>query len=395
MVKAKSVIIQGEYDYVVVGCGFCGSVIARRLADEKNKKVLILEKRPHVAGNMYDEFDEHGILVQRYGVHVFRTDHESIFNYLSRFTEWFDYSITCLSEIKGKKVPVPFNFTCIDAFFSDKSKVLKDKLIKMFGIDRVPVLSLINSDDPDVKEFGTFLFEYDYRPYTAKQWGRDPFDIDVSILERVRIELSYDDRFFTNRYQCIPKHGFTKTFERMLDHPNITVKLNTDVRDVMELKGDRINIKGINPGATVIYTGALDSLFNFEYGDLPYRTLDFEYETHFIDYYQEAPFIVYPMHPTMTRITEFKYITGQKMKDKTTIVKEYPKEYVSNDDTNEPYYPVISDENKAVHKRYMDLSKKYSNLTICGRLADYEYYYMDSAVLRAFEVYESLTEGVK
>lgn len=382
-----------KFDYVIVGAGLTGSVIARKLA-ENDKKVLVLEKRSHIGGNVYDEYDENGILVQRYGVHVFHTDKEEVFNFLSKFTEWNDYAITCLASIQGKMTDVPFNFRCIDTFYSEeKAKELKEKLLIEFNnVDRVPVIELLNSKDKDIKEFGNFLFENDYKPYTCKQWGRKPEEIDVSILNRVKIALSYDNRYFSNKYQCMPKDGFTKLMERMLSHQNITILTNKDVNELIYFKKGKCYLKGIQFNK-LIYTGALDRLFDYKYGQLPYRTLHFEYNTYDVNKFLDAPFVVYPLHETMTRMTEFKSITMQKLEGKTTVVYEYPREYSHLDESVDPYYPIISDKNTELFNKYKELAKNYSNLILCGRLADYKYYDMDNAVSRGFEIFDQIKEA--
>lgn len=381
-----------RYDFVVVGSGLTGSVVARKLA-ESNKKVLIIEKRSHIGGNVYDEYDENGVLVQRYGVHVFHTDKEDVFSFLSKFTSWNNYAITCLANIKDKMTDVPFNFRCIDTFYSDeKAKELKAKLLKEFdNIDRVPVIELLNSKDEDIKEFGNFLFENDYKPYTCKQWGRKPEEIDISILNRVKVALSYDNRYFSNKYQCMPKEGFTKMMENMINHKNITVLTNTDVNDLVSFENGKCYLKEIEFDK-MIYTGALDRLFRYKFGQLPYRTLRFEYKTYDVDKYLDAPFVVYPLHKTMTRMTEFKSITMQKVKNKTTVVYEYPREYSYQDDSVDPYYPIICDKNVELFNKYKDLASNYENLILCGRLADYKYYDMDNAVSRGFEIFEEIKE---
>ncbi len=378
-----------DYDFIVVGSGFSGAIIARLIAEQLNKKVLIVEKRSHIAGNMYDEYDDSNILIQKYGVHVFRTDDKEIFTYLSRFTDWKMFNIKCLACINDTFVPVPFNFSTIDSFFMKRADSLKDKLKETSKDGRIDVLSLINSSDPDLVEFGNFLFENDYLPYTCKQWGKTPSEIDKSILERVKIAASYDERFFTNKYQGVPLNGFTELFLKILDHSNIDIVTNTNIIDHISLEKDYIKTDLSVKTPLIIYTGALDELFNYSEGILPYRSLIFRYETHEMNYYQTAPFVVYPKDEEMTRIIEFKQITGQKIDNKTTIMKEYPIQYVPGNDYP-PYYPIICQDNVKMHEKYCKIANKYQNLLYCGRLADYKYYYMDEAIKRSFELFEKI-----
>jgi UDP-galactopyranose mutase len=384
-----------HFDYLIVGAGLTGSVIARQLA-ERGGTVLVQDRRTHIGGNVFDEYDKQGILVQRYGVHVFHTDDDTVFSYLSRFTEWINYSITCLVSIQGKMTDVPFNFRCIDTFWSsEQAKTLKEKLLNAFpGQERVPVYDLINSKDRDIQEFGQFLFENDYRPYTCKQWGRKPEEIDLSILGRVKVALSYDNRYFSDKYQCMPAEGFTALMTKLLDHPNIEIELNKDSLSDLVFDRNVIRSKSISVDR-VVYTGAIDRLFSYQFGPLPYRTLRFEYTSYPVDKYLDAPFIAYPLDPKMSRRIEFKSITMQKKPGVTTVLSEYPEEFVPEVKNRDPLYPIICDKNTNLWKKYQGAAARYANLYLAGRLADYKYYDMDDAVFYALKVANALKEGEK
>lgn len=374
-----------EYDLIVVGSGFTGAVVARLVAENTNKKILVIDKRANISGNMYDYTNQHGIRVQKYGIHVFHTNKKEVFDFLSRFTEWDDLEVTCLSKIKNRLINVPFNFSCIDSFWSKEgAKILKNKLKHNFvGMTRVSVFDLCKSKDKDIAKFGNFLFQNDYLPYTAKQWGRNPSDIDKSILRRVKISISYDKRYFEDKYQKIPKKGFSNLFQQMFNHKNIKIMLSTDVFSLIDIKNNELFIKGCSKKIPVLYTGALDYLFNYKYGLLPYRTLKFRCRTFKVCKKLDAPFVVLPMHPKMTRMTEMKSITNHAPKNKTTIFYEYPLECQKNGD---PYYPIISKKNILIYEKYKKEAKSINGLYFCGRLAEYKYYNMDDAIQNAFEV---------
>lgn len=382
------------YDYIIVGAGFSGSVIARKIAQELNKKVLILEKRPHIAGNMYDEIDaESGVLVQRYGPHTFVTDDPEIVDFVKQYDNWRDYYIHAQVEIDGKLMPIPFNFKSVEMFYpQDQAHALIDKLKSAFtGQERVPVFALTDHSDQMIREFGELLYEKDYIPYTCKQWGIPPENMDRSVLARVKFALSYDDVYMQQKYQMMPSVGFTQVFENMLNHPNITVQTSMDALNDLTFDHEEHCVRYQDKKLPVVFTGPIDELFGLKFGRLPYRSIDIEYEVKDVDRIQETPIITYPQAPRKTRTTEYKLLTGQVVPGKTLVATESPVEYMPDQETgNVPFYPVINDENLAQYQQYRKLADSFENLYVCGRLGDYKYYNMDAAILRALEVYRQV-----
>ena len=376
-----------KFDCVVVGAGFAGATIANLLAKE-NKKVLLVEKRSHIGGNMYDYYDENGVLVHLYGPHIFHTNHQDVFEYLKSFVEFEFYQHRVLGNIDGVLVPVPFNFTSLEKLLPDQAEELK-KILKEEYPDktRVSILDLINNPNEKIHNFGEYVFEKVFVHYTAKQWGTTIDKIDSSVINRVPVVLGYDDLYFSDTYQYMPKLGFTDIFNHMLDNKNIKILLNTPCKDVLELKDGVTYLYGEKFTGPVVYTGALDELFDYCFDRLPYRSLRLEFERHNVTYYQPASVVNYTVSEDFTRITEFKYLSNQNIEGKTTILKEYPQKYDGN---NTPYYPIQNEGNLAQYGRYKDLAAKYPNLHLCGRLAEYKYYNMDAVIKKAFEVAESL-----
>ena len=377
------------FNYIVVGSGFAGSVIAERIANVLNQKVLIIEKRNHIGGNCYDYRDENNIIVHKYGPHIFHTDYKEVFDYLSNFTDWHIYHHRVLVFVDGKKVPLPFNLNSIyEVFPQEMAKRLEIKLIEKYGYGtKIPILELLKEEDQDLKLLANYVYEKIYKNYTMKQWGLKPEEISPQVTARVPIYVSRDNRYFTDKYQVIPEDGYTKIFERALNHPNIKIMLNTDFKEVISIdfESKKIYFLGQEFKGKLIFTGMIDELFNFKYGFLPYRSLDLRFETIEQEYYQEAPVVNYPNDYDFTRITEFKHIHPVKS-DKTTILKEYPKAYQPNVDI--PYYPVFTKENQELYNKYKEEADKFENLILVGRLAEYRYYDMDDVVKRALEVFE-------
>jgi UDP-galactopyranose mutase len=377
-----------EIDCIVIGAGFCGSVIARKLA-EYNKKVLLLERRSHIAGNMYDEVDSNGILVQRYGPHIFHTNNKEVFDFIIKYGEWVDYRHRCAVELEGAVTPSPANFKTIDLLYDkNEAEALKASLKKRYDGEKSAVIfDLLDSEDTLIRKYAEKLFELNYRPYTVKQWGLLPEEIDPGILKRVPVRLDYTDGYFDDEYQVLPKNGYTRFFRKLLNHENIKVMLNTDALDVIkvDIKNKQIAFEGKPSAVTVVYSGAIDELLDYRYGHLPYRSLKFDYQTKHVDSFQDVSVVAHPKAEGYTRITEYKKMPVQNVPGVTTVVYEYP---LPASGKNEPYYPVLNDNNALLYNKYRSDLDDIPNLFLCGRLADYKYYNMDAAVLRAFDTIE-------
>lgn len=379
-------------DYLIIGGGITGSVIARSLAETGNQ-VEIWERRNHIGGNMYDYMDGHGFLVQKYGPHTFHTNRTDLYEYICRFEQWKEQKLLCGAVWDGKYTPTPFNFTTIDTFYSaNQAEILKRKLREAFsGRDMVPVMEILHHEDADIRGYGEFLFRNDYAPYTAKQWNLKPEGIDPSILARVPVRLSYDEGYFTDTYQVMPAHSFTAFFRSLLDHPGIRVSLGVEALHHLSVVGNQLLLNGCPCEIPVIYTGALDELFQCEYGRLPYRSLYFEWKFTEEESYQPAPVVAYPQEPGYTRITEYKKLPVQNGKGSSYAV-EYPVAYEPEKGA-EPYYPVLTEESKALYEKYYQRARQIKNLIFCGRLGDFKYYNMDQALARALEVADGILTG--
>lgn len=376
-------------DCLVIGCGLSGAVLARHLA-EKGKQVTIWERRDHIGGNMYDYVDAHGVLVQQYGPHIFHTGVERVWEYMNRFEQWKPFKLVCGAVWDDKYTPTPFNFTTIDTFYpAEEAKALKEKLTAAFaGRETATVVEVLEHPDPDIRGYAEFLFANDYAPYTAKQWGTDPKDIDPSVLKRVPLRFSYDQGYFSDKYEAMPVHSFTRFFENLLDHPNIRVELGVDALEHLKVAGERLLLDGQQCTIPVVYTGALDELFGCVHGKLPYRSLRFEWKHADVDSLQDAPVVAYPKDPGFTRITEFKKLPQQDVKG-TTYALEYPLPYKEGENM-EPYYPVLTEASQKQYALYKEMADKIPNLICCGRLADFKYYNMDQALDRALQICEDL-----
>ena len=377
-------LLMKQYDVIVIGSGFAGAVSARRFADE-GKRVLLLERRSHIAGNAYDFFDETSVLVHRYGPHIFHTNDEEVFAYLSNFTKWIEYEHRVVANIRGLHIPLPFNFSSLELIFGEKATLLQQKLKENFGDEKkISIFNLRESENKDVAELGDYVYENIYLHYSQKQWGEHFAQLDPGTFLRVPVLLSYDDRYFQDTWQGVPADGYTQMIQNMLDHELIELRLNTNGQDFLSLLEGKIFFKGEPYFRLVIYTGAIDELFGYRYGRLPYRTLDFSFETHKTEWYQDHSVINYTVDQQYTRITEYKHLTKQNLKSYTTISKEYSREFTGRDGEI-PYYPISSESSSDLYQRYADIAKQYPNLHLLGRLAEYRYYNMETVVAQALK----------
>ncbi|MFO1036264.1 MAG: UDP-galactopyranose mutase [Geminicoccaceae bacterium] len=360
------------FDYLIVGAGFAGSVMAERLAEGSGQRVLLIDRRPHIGGNAYDYYNEHGILVHRYGPHIFHTNSNQIADYLSRFTKWRPYEHRVLAHVDDRLVPIPINLTTINALYG---LTLQPDEVEAFLASRAEAVQVVRtSEDVVVSRVGRELYEKFFRGYTKKQWGLDPSELDKSVTSRVPTRTNTDDRYFNDSFQCMPLHGYTRMFENMLDHPNISVMLNTEYEDI----ADEISFDQL------IFTGPIDEFFGDRYGRLPYRSLRFEHSTVDRPRYQPVAVVNYPAADVpYTRVTEYKHLTGQEHA-KTSITHEYPAA------EGDPYYPIPRPENAELFHKYRRLADQTSGVHFVGRLATYRYYNMDQVVGQALALYAKL-----
>ena len=340
---------------------------------------------------MFDGPNETGIIVHWYGPHIFHTNHQPVYDYLQNFSEWDSYEHKVLGKVDGQLVPIPFNFTSIEKLFpTAKANFLITILKESFpSVKKVSILDLLNHQNKEIVKFGQFVYNKVFVNYTAKQWGLHPDYVDQSVINRIPVVLGYDDRYFNDQIQYMPKNGFTVLFEKMLNHHNITMELNCDAekRLSFDQKKNRVFLDRQAIDCPVVYTGSIDCLLKFEFGELPYRSLDMVFENYQQSSFQPIGVVNYPNEEDFTRITEFKYLTNQFLDGKTTIMKEYPLPYnKDNIKGNVPYYPIINPANLGLYQKYQNELAKFSNVYLCGRLAEYKYYNMDAVVDRAFEI---------
>jgi UDP-galactopyranose mutase len=362
-----------RYDYIVVGAGFAGSVVAERLASQHGAKVLVVDRRPHIAGNAFDRKDEAGVLIHEYGPHIFHTNSDEIVDYLSQFTAWRPYEHRVLAHVRGQLVPIPINRTTLNKLFDLKLET-DEEAAAYLAARAEPVAEIRTSEDVVISAVGRELYELFFQGYTRKQWGIDPSGLDKAVTARIPTRTNTDDRYFGDKHQIMPAEGYTAMFERMLGHPNIELMLGTDWRDVR----DRVE------AGHIVYTGPVDEYFGFRFGRLPYRSLRFEHRIEQVEHYQPVATVNYP-DPDVpyTRITEYKHLTGQ-VHPKTSITYEYPAA------EGDPYYPIPRAENQALYKRYEALADSTPGVTFVGRLATYRYYNMDQVVGQALSAFRKL-----
>lgn len=378
------------YDSIVIGSGAAGSTVARRLADS-GQKVLVLEKRSHIGGNCYDRPDEHGILIHEYGPHIFHTNEEDVYQFLSKYTDWYLFGHEVVANVYGELLPVPFNLNTLRKVYGkEKAAELERLLLAEYGEgSRVPIMKLKENPNPEIKAIADYVYEHIFLHYTVKQWGQTPEEISPEVTGRVPVLLSYDNRYFQDKYQGMPKDGYTALFQRMLDHPGITVRTSVDCRECLQFAGDKTLFEGREFQGTVVYTGAVDELFDCEYGRLPYRSLDFRFEHFPEESYQGRSVVNYTVSEEYTRITEFKYLTGQQDADGTTIVKEYPFAYTGAEGEI-PYYAILNEENQALYRKYAGKLAAFSNVYLLGRLAEYKYYNIDAIVKKSLQLADEI-----
>ena len=381
------------FDSVIIGAGVAGSVAARELA-ESGRSVLVLEQRDHIGGNCYDKPDEHGILIHKYGPHIFHTKEKKAYDYLSRFTDWYAFGHEVVANVYGKLIPVPFNLNTLHMVYEkEKADTLEKKLIETFGMgSRVPILKLREQEDPEIRQIADYVYENIFLHYTMKQWGQTPEEIDPAVTGRVPVVISYDNRYFQEPWQGMPLHGYTPMFEKMLDHPKIRVETGVDARSRIRFEEDQVILDGEPFCGEVIYTGPVDELFNCCFGRLPYRSLRFDFEYLDQEDYQGHSVVNYTVSEDFTRITEFKYLTGQKAPG-TTIVREYPFAYTGAEGEI-PYYSIANEANQALYEKYRALTEKIPNVWLLGRLAEYKYYNIDAMVMKALELTEKIKQEV-
>jgi UDP-galactopyranose mutase len=363
------------FDWLVVGAGFAGSVLAERLANRRNERVLVIDRRAHVGGNAHDRYNEAGILVHQYGPHIFHTNSRPIFDYLSRFTEWRPYEHRVLAAVDGQLLPIPINLDTINRLYG--LSLTSEQLADWFAARAEVVQQVRSSEDVIVSRIGRELYRKFFQGYTRKQWGLDPAQLDKSVTARVPTRTTRDDRYFTDRFQFMPIQGYTAMFKQMLDHPNIHLMLGVDYHSVRREVRD----------ARIIFTGPVDEFFGHCFGRLPYRSLQFEHITLPKKWHQPVAVVNYPQTELYTRITEYKHLTGQEH-SQTSLTFEYPC------DDGDPYYPVPRAENFETFKRYEKLSTTIPNVWFVGRLATYRYYNMDQVVGQALSAFRRINDAI-
>jgi UDP-galactopyranose mutase len=363
------------FDWLVVGAGIAGSVLAERLATQCNQKILVVDRRPHIGGNAYDRYDNAGILVHQYGPHIFHTNSLPVLDYLSQFTSWRPYEHRVLAKVDGQLLPMPINLDTINRLYG--LSLTSEELERFFAARAEPVEEVRTSEDVVVTRIGRELYEKFFRGYTRKQWGVDPSLLDKFVTSRVPVRTNRDDRYFTDQYQCMPALGYTRMFERMLAHDNIKIMLQTDWGEIRHLRS----------WERVIFTGPVDEYFDYRLGNLPYRSLRFEHVTLDKELHQPVAVVNYPQTEEYTRVTEYKHLTGQRH-ERTSLSYEYPTS------VGDPYYPIMTADNENLYKRYNDLARSVPKVHFVGRLATYRYYNMDQVVGQSLATFRRIRQSL-
>lgn len=363
------------FDWLIVGAGFAGATLAERIATQRGETVLVIDRRPHIGGNAYDRHNDDGLLVHQYGPHIFHTNSAQIFEHLSQFTEWRPYEHRVLGVVDDQLVPIPINLDTVNKLYN--LKLTSDELPAWFASRAEHVETIRTSEDVVVSVVGRELYEKFFQGYTRKQWGMDPSELDKSVTARVPTRTNHDDRYFTDNYQYMPKHGYTRMFEKMLAHPNIKVMTQTDFADIR----DEVAYKRL------IFSGPVDEYFDFRYGKLPYRSLQFQHETHDVERLLPTGTVNYPQTEAYTRVSEYKYMTGQ-VHPKTAVTYEFPSA------VGDPYYPIPRPENAALYKKYEALALATPDVWFVGRLATYRYYNMDQVTGQALATFRRIQEAL-
>ncbi|WP_041362924.1 UDP-galactopyranose mutase [[Mycoplasma] mobile] len=382
-------------DILIAGAGLSGAVLANKLAKE-NKKVLIIEKRNHIGGNVFD-LKTKGVLVHKYGPHIFHTSNKQVYDYMNQFWKLNNFQNIVAAKIKDEIVPIPFNYRGLDVFFPEKSEEIKEKLNKKYGFDkRIKILDLIKENDLELQKVADFIYKNVFENYTVKMWGLNPKEIDKKVTERVPIISSYNDKYFNDLFEGLPEEGYTNSIKKMLDHPNITVVLETNIKDLIKFKISSEGKKAIffkekELKVPFVFTGAIDELFDNVDGILDYRSLDIKFTNINQTKFQSNAVINYPAHFDITRITEYKHMTLQNDVTNTIISREYPGKYDPNSERfNVPFYPLQTEEANKKYLKYFERTKAYSNLFLVGRLAKYKYINMDQAIEEALEIFPQI-----
>ena len=368
---------------IVVGAGFSGATIANLIANNLNEKVIVIDQKNHIAGNCYDYRDQNGIMIHKYGSHIFHTNNKKVWEYLKQFTDFNTYMHEVVGVIDGIEAHIPFNFnTLYQVFPTTMANNIEKKLLSKFEYNtKIPILEFQKQNDDDLKYLANYVYEKIFLNYTTKQWGKAPQEIDGAVTARVPVFLSKDNRYFQDKYQGIPLNGYTKIVEKMLSHPNIKIILNKNFKN---FKDKNINLL---KNARIFYTGSIDEYFNYKFGQLPYRSVNFKFEEHNMEFYQSHACINYPNNYDFTRVHEYKHYLSDKS-SKTVIAKEYSEAFILG--KNERYYPINSEENKKLYDKYLIEAQKENNVHFLGRLGDYKYYNMDITIARAMELFEEI-----